>query len=474
MKALIKLPVIVAVLVLTSTLTDGQTFNVLHNFTGGWDGGGPRAGLTLADGQLFGTTVYGTTNDCGTVFAMNTNGSGFRNLHVFGFDQSLFLTTNSDGEESWASMLFADGVLYGTTYSGGTNGTGTAFAVSTDGSFFTNLYIFGSGNDGTSPAAGLVLIGNVLYGTTSLGGTNSNGTLFKIDTNGTGYVNMYDFTVFPPPHQILSNTDGAYPDAGLVLVGTNLYGITSSGGLNEWGTVFSIHQDGTGFMVLHEFSDDEGGTPLGGLLLHGNKLYGTKESGGLNFDGSVFAINADGSGFTNLYSFTGGNDGAHPWCPLAILGYTLYGTTDDGGANSNGTVFAINIDGTGFTNLHSFTAPSPPYYGVGTNSDGANPYGGLVICGNTLYGTAKHGGSGAGGTVFSITLPLPALNITLSGTNVVLTWPTNGISYTLQSANNLVPPVTWSAVLPLPAVVDGQNTVTNPVAATQQFYRLSQ
>jgi hypothetical protein len=138
----------------------------------------------------------------------------------------------------------------------------------------------------------------------------------------------------------------------------------------------------------------------------------------------------------------------------------------------NGTVFAINTNGTGFTTLHSFNA----FLGVNdTNSDGGNPFGGLILSGDTLYGTATDGGSGGTGTVFAFSLSQPALQpaITLSGASVVLTWPTNLIGFTLQSTPNLFP-AAWSAVSPSPTVLNGQNVVTNPITAPHQFYRFSQ
>jgi len=77
--------------------------------------------------------------------------------------------------------------------------------------------------------------------------------------------------------------------------------------------------------------------------------------------------------------------------------------------------------------------------------------------------------------VFSLSLPLPPLlAIIRSATNVILTWPTNATVFTLQSTTNLVPPRFWIANPPAPFVVNGQNTVTNPVTGTQKFYRLSQ
>ena len=78
--------------------------------------------------------------------------------------------------------------------------------------------------------------------------------------------------------------------------------------------------------------------------------------GGSSGNGTVFAVNTDGTGFTTLHSFTGGSDGADPNAGLILSGNTLYGTASHGGSSGNGTVFAVNTDGTGFTNLHSFTA----------------------------------------------------------------------------------------------------------------------
>ena len=134
--------------------------------------------------------------------------------------------------------------------------------------------------------------------------------------------------------------------------------------------------------------------------------------------------------------------------------------------NGSGTVFTVKTDGTGFTNLYTFTALDP---NTGTNSDGANSRAGLVLTGNTLYGTASGGGANGTGTVFGLSLNSavvspPQLTINLLGTNVILNWSATG--FNLQSTTNLVSPV-WAAVA-------GQNAVTNPISGTQKFYRLSQ
>jgi uncharacterized repeat protein (TIGR03803 family) len=187
----------------------------------------------------------------------------------------------------------------------------------------------------------------------------------------------------------------------------------------------------------------------------------------------VFKVNTDGTGFTNLHSFTG-SDGASPYAGLILSGNTLYGTARIGGSSGYGTVFAVNTDGTGFTNLYSFTATSGT---LSTNSDGADPQAGLILSGNTLYGTAYYGGSSGNGTVFSLSLgsvSAPQLTIIRSRADVVLTWPTDAAGFTLQSTTNLVSPAVWSTVSPAPVVVNGQNAVTNPISDARKFYRLSQ
>jgi hypothetical protein len=133
-----------------------------------------------------------------------------------------------------------------------------------------------------------------------------------------------------------------------------------------------------------------------------------------------------------------------------------------------GTVFALNTNGTGFRILHSFTAPTI------TNTDGVGPGGGLVISGNgnVLYGAASGGGgTGDSGTAFSLSFP-PQLAMTTAGLNLRLSWPTNFTGFALQSTTNLASPV-WTTNSAPPVVVNGQNTVTNSISGTHQFFRLS-
>ncbi|HEX4121077.1 MAG TPA: choice-of-anchor tandem repeat GloVer-containing protein [Verrucomicrobiae bacterium] len=214
--------------------TDGNNYTVLHTFTDSandpalsldtnWDGSVCMASLAVNGNLLYGTTYEGGSNGCGTVFAVQTNGSNFTVLHAF--------AGGSDAANPWAGLLLAGNTLYGTTYKGGTNGGGTVFAINIDGSNYMVLHDFGGSSDGANPRENLILSGGTLYGTTSAGGTNGAGIVFDIGTNGMGYNIL----------RALDNSpDGDLPLAGLALAGNTLYGTASEGGTNGTGTIFSL------------------------------------------------------------------------------------------------------------------------------------------------------------------------------------------------------------------------------------------
>lgn len=466
-----------------------QTFTNLHNFAYvPTDGIYPSGGVILSGSKLYGTTSGGSS-DNGMVFAVNTDGTGFTKLHGF--------TATSDGGVPGGGLVLSGNTLYGTASVGGSMENGTVFAVNSDGTSFAVLHDFADvsaypdliNSEGAFPDAGLILSGNTLYGTARAGGSSGRGTVFAVNINGTDFTNLYSFTSLSGPDPS-TNSDGATPIAALILSGSSLYGVAPSGGSSGNGTVFKLNTNGTGFTTLHSFAplsgpypstNSDGANPSGKLILSGNTLFGMAGGGGSSGNGTLFAVSTDGTGFTNLHNFTSvppipgpytNSDGANPSGGLVLSGNTLFGTTASGGSMERGTVFAVTTDGAGFSSLFNFAAVSAPAF---TNSTGVSPGGGLFLSGNTLYGTARDGGSLAYGTVFRLSLPPPPqLTIIRSVGNVVLRWPTNTFGFALQSTTNLVSPAVWSTVSPPSVVVSGQNAVTNPVSGAQKFFRLSQ
>jgi uncharacterized repeat protein (TIGR03803 family) len=418
-----------AVLLLGLSLAaNAQTLTILHQFgaTAG-DGKNPEASLTLVGSRLYGTTYSGGTNlYYGTVFAINTDGSGYTILHQFG-------ATAGDGKNPEASLTLVGSRLYGTTYSGGTNLYGTVFEINTDGSGYTILHAFAEYPDGANPKASLTLVGSTLYGTTSIGGTgNDAGTVFAINIDGSGYTILDDFQ-YPTVGGF--NPEASMTAVGSTLYGTTVGGGTN-GVPQEAGIVFAINTDLSGYTILHEFGPFAyGGEPHASLTLVGSTLYGTTSIGGTNSDdaasGVVFAISTDGSGFTILHEFPAtDSDGYSPLASLTLVGSnTLYGTTAGSIYPEGGTVFAINTDGSGYTILHQFGA---------TGSDGADPAASLTLVGSTLYGTTVGGGTNSVGTVFALGLPAPpSMGITTAGNQIVISWPTNATGYALKSIASL-------------------------------------
>ena len=147
--------------------------------------------------------------------------------------------------------------------------------------------------------------------------------------------------------------------------------------------------------TLWSFDGTSGADPYGSLTLSGGTLYGMTQRGGANNDGTVFSIPVGGGAPTTLASFSGSN-GANPWGSLTLSDAILYGTTSGGGASNDGTVFSIPVSGGTPTALLSFN---------GTN--GASPYGDLTLNGGTLYGMTYAGGANNEGTVFSVSVTQP-------------------------------------------------------------------
>ena len=388
--------------------------------------------------------LYGTAGNRGRF----NWGTVFKiNTDGTGFTNLYNFTGGSDGGGPTPGLALSSDTLYGTTYYHGAS-WGTIFSLKTDGTDFSNPYVFQGGSDGNEPYAGVILSNNTLYGTAVYGGNWNRGTVFKI--NADGFTTLHSFN--------LASSDGIYPQVRLLLSGDTLFGTTYRGGASAfYGTIFKIKTDGTGFGVLYSLTGgNDGANPYASLILSNNTLLGTTFYGGVSNLGVIFKINTDGTGFTNLHSFTGGADGANPQAALILSGNTLYGTTSAGGLFNAGTVFEVNTDGANYTNLYTFTG----------SSDGSSPLAGLVLNTNVLYGTASSkGGASSSGTLFALTLPTSSpipLKFAITGSKLILTWSDPG--FALQTTPSLTK--VWTNV------VGAMSPYTNDTLSAQKFFRL--
>lgn len=289
-------------------------------------------------------------------------------------------TGTGGGNPEYGALVLSGGVLYGMTSEFST-GSGNMFSIQTNGSNYTDLYDFSVVN-GESPYGSLLLSGGVFYGMTSYGGSTypyGSGTIFEIGKNGSGYTELYHF---------INGTAGSSPVGSLLLSGGVFYGMTLSGGANADGNVFSVNTNGSGYTDLLDFNDTNGKDPYGSLVISGNVLYGMTFEGGANGDGLIFSINTNATGYKDILDFNGAN-GSNPYGTLILSGNILYGMTSIGGVNSQGNIFSININGSSYTDLFDFNG-----------ANGAGPQGDLLLEGNVLYGVTKYGGINSEGNIF--------------------------------------------------------------------------
>jgi len=224
---------------------------VLHDFSSldsntgtNADGALPSGGLILAGNTLFGTASAGGAGGAGVVFSLDFIHGDFSVLHDF-TPLDPVTATNDDGAYPFAGLTLSNGMLYGTTVAGGTGGKGVVYSLRDDGTGFAVLHNFsaidsvtGVNADGAAPCASVALSGNCLYGTTSAGGANANGTVFSLPVGGGQFQVLHAFTAMDPV--TATNRDGAFPVAGLLALGNLLYGTAFGGGPGAAGTVFGV------------------------------------------------------------------------------------------------------------------------------------------------------------------------------------------------------------------------------------------
>jgi uncharacterized repeat protein (TIGR03803 family) len=369
----------VVVCVVANSSAAGQ-YAVLHSYNPVTDA--DPAGVSVVGSQLVIATQGRNSPNLGTIDSMNTDGTGFTVLHSFAGGAS-------DGSYPVSEPTLSGTALYGGTLFGGSKDDGTIYAMNVNGTGFHLLHTFlGGANDGVGVANALTVVGSTIYGATGNGGTNNRGTVFSMNTDGTGFQVLRSFSSGPSLSTV---------------VGSTIYGTTGIGGTSNDGTLFAMNTDGSGFHTLHNFNGTTDGklvTP--DVTLVGSTLFGVADSGGPanQNGGTLFALNLDGSNFRVLHAFGAAGDGMGPQGPVTLIGGMLFGTTTFGGAAGKGAIYSVALDGSNYSLVHSMT---------GTPGDGAVPIGRLVQAGSTLYGVTQQGGSfsSVGGTVFAL-VPEPS------------------------------------------------------------------
>jgi uncharacterized repeat protein (TIGR03803 family) len=412
-----------------------QMFSVIHNFTGGGDGGDPETGLTMdRAGNLYGTTTGGgytqgicSPGGCGTVFKLARRGSGWVLTPIYTFQG------NSDGADPCSPVTIgANGTLYGTTYEGGGGacntggacgasvpGCGTVFNLTppaqATGSALGNwnetaLYRFMGGSDGAHPRGEIAVdhAGNLdgtASGAGSFGGDCGNlgcGTVYQLTPSGSGWVLNVLHTF------VSGSNDGSTPQGGVILDAAgsgSLYGTTTFGGSTvSCGEAFQLAQSGSGWTIsiLHAFGlfEFDGCNPIGGLIFDSSgDLLGTTATtlDGEPFNSAGAMVVLSGSGGPYLLRYLPGTplmNGPQGSLIMDTAG-NLYGTTSEQGAFQRGAVFKLTPPPSlHYTSLHDFTG----------GDDGAFPRSNLTLDANgNIFGTASAGGTSGNGVVFEIT-----------------------------------------------------------------------
>jgi uncharacterized repeat protein (TIGR03803 family) len=362
-------------LIASCTAATAQAPTTVYQFTGLEDGSMPSGGLVRVGDILYGTTSSADSGGTGTVFRIA--GDTLTTLHRFDGIQ--------DGG-SVASVTAHNGVLYGTTQSS-QRCKGSVFRLDLASGDESTLYCFRGDRDGALPLAGLLYRNGRLYGTTSRGGSADKGTVFVVDAVTGRHRVLYSFS---------GGADGATPAADLILVDGALYGTTAEGGTFNGacasggndpgcGTVFKLDPRTRDLTVIHRFSRlGDGGTPSAGLLAVSGTLYGTTRFGGRDDFGAAFTIDLASGAERVIHDFSNNDNGGglYPVAPLIWHHGALYGTTLEGGLCGCGIVFRMDPDTGELTTLTDFLDPTIGFY----------PAAPVVYRGGYVYGVTQFGG----------------------------------------------------------------------------------
>lgn len=334
-------------------MTPAGAVTTLVSFTGAGGaakGAFPSAGLMLAaDGALYGTTTNGGADDYGTVFKVTTAGVFTSLLDFTG------MTGAKKGSVPNPLFLHSDGFFYGSTQAGGINDMGTIFKMTAAGALTTLAELSGTSapNLGAAPSGRLIVSGTVIYGTAQWGGMSDCGTVFSLPTSGNSFTTRVNFSGMSGARR------GCGPNSGVTLIGTTLYGTTEYGGVNDFGTIFKVETNGAGFVTMRDFAETDGAFPAAQLLALGDGfLYGSTTSGGAGGVGVLFKIPAISPFTYSVLNTFSEETGAGPRGGLTLgQNGELFGITEAGGMAGNGTAFQMSTTGT-FATLATFSTPT--------------------------------------------------------------------------------------------------------------------
>ena len=408
--------------IVRSGTTYAATPKVLANFVNSLPG--PNTGLIAdASGDLFGALSQGGAFSDGAVFEISKTGTGYASTPTV-----LASFNSTDGSRPNGLVADAAGDLFGTTQGGGKNSDGTVFEIARTGTSYASApatLIAFAGGDGSSPAGALIAdAAGDLFGVTQSGGQYNEGTVFEVVNTATGYAST-PTTLFS-----FDYSDGADPTSGLVAdAAGNLFGTTFQGGTSGDGTVYEILNTSTGYAstptTLVSFNTTTGFFPSGGVIVDSaGNLFGTTEAGGSNDDGTVFRVSKTAAGYANtaatLVSFNGTNGDSAQGGLIADLAGNLFGTTSSGGANSDGTVFELTNSGfIGAVTMQGTTITDAPASGQVVSLDQvvANP---SIVPTGTIQSLVLDGAgtTTVGGTVTIINLEVGSGDLSLAGGTV--------------------------------------------------------
>lgn len=311
---------------------DGAGYTVLHRFQPVTDGANALGGVIEgSDGLLYGTCAVGGTNNSGTIFRLERDGTGFTVLRHL-------LSTGDCRNPQGALLEAADGMLYGTAYNGGGFARGGVFRLNKNGSAYQ--IISGFNFAGTfaprGPLGGVIEAADgTLFGTTELGGSTNKGAVFRLSKDGSAQMLLAS----------LGTVEGGLvsPDGNLLLANDGLlYSCAYSGGASNLGGIFRMATNGASFAIIKHFGDTigDGLEPRAGLIqLPNGQIAGTTRIGGAANQGAVFTLNRNGANYLTRRSFTGA-DGARSRSPLLLTpGNVVYGMTFGGGTSDQGVIY---------------------------------------------------------------------------------------------------------------------------------------